>query len=768
MKKTLILILILTAMFSLGVICFADLSVSLSASSDLGTSSISDYKIISNGAGGALIIWQSSAQVQTSAGSIFTSPTYATHYYLNCLKVNSDGTVSGSTVSNDLGTSSISNFNILSNGVGGALIIWQSSAQVQTSAGSIFTSPTYETHYYLDCLQVNSSGTVLGSTVSNDLGTSSSISDFKIISNGMNGALVIWQSSAQVQTSAGSIFTSPTYETHYYLDCLQVNSSGTVLGSTVSNDLGTSSSINNFNIISNGIGGALIVWQSSAQVQTSAGSIFTSPTYATHYYLDCLKVNSDGTVSGSTVSNDLGTSSSISDFNIVSDGIGGALIIWQSSAQVQTSAGSIFTSPTYATHYYLDCLKVNSSGTVSGSTVSNDLGTSSSLSNFNILSNGVGGALIIWQSSAQVQTSAGSIFTSPTYATHYYLNCLKVDSSGTASGSISSNDLGTSSISDYNIVSNGLNGALIIWQSSGQVQTSAGSIFTSPTYATHYYLDCLQLSEYLSTVYASPSGHDDYGDGSINFPYATIQQALTKVATGGVVSLAAGIYQGPGNRSITWPGKNNVQLIGSGPSTTIVSADSVDRIINIGGSVSATFEGIAFSNANGGAIVSGTTGTVNVINCAFTNNNAADGQLGLLGLGVFGAGNGGALSLNSPAYIYNTVFMNNRAGNGYSGVNSSGLFTSGNSGGLGGAIYSGSTVNLINCLFSGNNAGYGTSNAAGGSGGAVYAASGNITNCDFYDNSARQLRQYKCDGVWRRIVFLRDGVGHQELHPLAE
>jgi hypothetical protein len=63
----------------------------------------------------------------------------------------------------------------------------------------------------------------------------------------------------------------------------------------------------------------------------------------------------------------------------------------------------------------------------------------------------------------------------------------------------------------------------------------------------------------LSQVYVKTTGSDTTGDGSSGNPYATIGFALTRVATGGTVRVAAGTYResvalGPDNRNVTVQG----------------------------------------------------------------------------------------------------------------------------------------------------------------------------------------------------------------------
>ena len=149
------------------------------------------------------------------------------------------------------------------------------------------------------------------------------------------------------------------------------------------------------------------------------------------------------------------------------------------------------------------------------------------------------------------------------------------------------------------------------------------------------------------------------------------------------------------------------------------------------------------SNGTGGALCS--TGTVQIIRCAFSYNTAA---------GAYFANNysvspglGGSIFNMGILFVDDSVFIKNRAVGIHYG------FGSGTTG-SGGAIYNGGLLSVSNSLFIGNSVAGGdsvitTGPAAGGDGcgGAIYNSySASIFNCTFSSNSASGGRG--ADGIY--------------------
>ncbi len=125
--------------------------------------------------------------------------------------------------------------------------------------------------------------------------------------------------------------------------------------------------------------------------------------------------------------------------------------------------------------------------------------------------------------------------------------------------------------------------------------------------------------------------------------------------------------------------------------------------------------------------------------CAFTNNRAGDGSVGL-GWPADGGDGGAIFSSSEDLVIANSKFDNNRAGDGAAGLKGSG------DGGSGGAIRSTSDMVIIEkSVFIDNRAGNGGGHdefgvpGCGGFGGAVHASVASIHRSEFLENRAGAL-----------------------------
>jgi len=175
-------------------------------------------------------------------------------------------------------------------------------------------------------------------------------------------------------------------------------------------------------------------------------------------------------------------------------------------------------------------------------------------------------------------------------------------------------------------------------------------------------------------VYVSVSRGNDDGYGTIDSPYKTIQAGLDDLTAEGHVIIEAGTYSGAGDQDITWPKKNNITISGAGNNLTIINVSG--RHFNVPFPVNLTIKSLTLNNGN------------------------ASG------------GSGGSILLagGSSLILSYVKFNNNTAQDG-------------------GAVYSeGSSVEAVNCVFTGNSAANNGGAASGGSWKTVY--------CTFYNNSA--------------------------------
>jgi CSLREA domain-containing protein len=150
-------------------------------------------------------------------------------------------------------------------------------------------------------------------------------------------------------------------------------------------------------------------------------------------------------------------------------------------------------------------------------------------------------------------------------------------------------------------------------------------------------------------------------------------------------------------------------------------------VLNTGGAVNVINSAFSGNEAidSGGAIYNDSGGTVNVRNCTFSDN-AADISGGIFNAGTLNVTNstfsgnlafilGGGIFSNGSLVVTNSTFSGNKVGTGggtgyggaiaaYGSVNvaNSTFFDNSALQGYGGGVYSGGTVTVTNCTFSGN------------------------------------------------------------------
>jgi hypothetical protein len=191
-----------------------------------------------------------------------------------------------------------------------------------------------------------------------------------------------------------------------------------------------------------------------------------------------------------------------------------------------------------------------------------------------------------------------------------------------------------------------------------------------------------------------------------------------------------------------------VTISGAGPGATTIDAGGAsglgDRILEFVGPSSFALSGLTLTGGHvpigaasrdGGAIRAVATGTLAILNCVITGNQAADGVAGS-GIADPGGpgGAGGGIYATTRLTVTDSVISANHAGNG--GAGGAGADSDkgngedggeGGDGGAGGGIFAnGATTSLTitNTTISGNSAGSGGAGGAGGSGFGSIAAGG--------------------------------------------
>ncbi len=301
------------------------------------TSTTSYFSMCSDGQGGVIIAWQDARNG-------------ISNYDIYGQRINSSGIPQWTTNGVRITTNSSNQQTpaIVSDGVGGAIIVWKDNRN-----GNL---DVYAQH-------VNSSGSGLWV---NDLAVSTASGDQQlpvIVSDGRDGAIVCWQSG-----STGSID----------LYAQRISSSGTVSWTT--NGMTICSALNDqkdHKLVNDGVGGAMIVWRDG---RTGKGDIYTQ------------KINGSGIPQWMTD----GVTVFADSFNqerptITSDGVGGAIITWEDYRR-----NDYFNSDIYAQ-------RISSSGSLLWNINGLAISTPSKRQNNPVLvSDGAGGAVIAWEDSRNV------------------------------------------------------------------------------------------------------------------------------------------------------------------------------------------------------------------------------------------------------------------------------------------------------------------------------------------------------------------------------
>ncbi|SCG85218.1 DUF11 domain-containing protein [Methanobacterium congolense] len=230
----------------------------------------------------------------------------------------------------------------------------------------------------------------------------------------------------------------------------------------------------------------------------------------------------------------------------------------------------------------------------------------------------------------------------------------------------------------------------------------------------------------VSQVYVSVNG-SDANSGTVDSPYLTIQKGVDSISENGTMYIANGVYNGTGNTNITI--SKNMNITGQSQAGTIINGTGTNWIFNINSGVTAIITNLTLTQgykSGSGAICN--YGTLTVINCTFTNNNATNYGGAIYSSGILTVENCSFISNNASAYggaisaefgtciVNECIFIDNIINN-YGG---------------GGAIALGSTNGIVTgSTFIGNSAM--TSNG----GGALYSQQNLTANYNrFYKNIA--------------------------------
>ncbi|AGN16492.1 Ig-like domain-containing protein [Methanobrevibacter sp. AbM4] len=259
-------------------------------------------------------------------------------------------------------------------------------------------------------------------------------------------------------------------------------------------------------------------------------------------------------------------------------------------------------------------------------------------------------------------------------------------------------------------------------------------------------------------------------DGTSDKPYTNLKDALDSIYldNDSVIHIASGVYTGVNNINQTIT-NNNLTIRNWDDEANVIFNGEKNTNLN-GGILTFTGDGLltlinltfvnGSANTFAGAIYSNGSGSLNIIDCNFTSNNAYYG---------------GAILSYGAVYINNTVFDSNKANNNAGAIQANTVyafnsnFTNNNGSyryGRGGSVYSTLGGNFTSCNFIGGRASLGgaiacaedgTVNVSGSTfignganvgGGAIYSQKGlNIDNSTFIKNYANISNRYASGGA---------------------
>lgn len=358
-------------------------------------------QLVSDGEGGAIIIWEDYRNPNDI--SLENSDLYAQ-------KVNSSGdtqwTAGGVPISISRGFQG--NSQLISDGAGGAIIIWRDGRDL--------------TEYDIYAQRISSGGArqwALNGIPVLTIGSHSNNMGPQLISDGAGGAIIVWRDDR--------IFGD------YDIFAQRISSGGTSQWATNGISISNAGSTQEHpQLISDGAGGAIIVWRDGRDGIPGKMDIYAQ------------KVNSSGisqwTVNGVPICTLSGSQWSP---QLISDGMGGALIAWRGNTKIY----DVYTQ------------KINSNGvsqwTINGIQISNisDTPEYSKAENLQLISDGKEGIIIVWSS---YQNS------SPSYKTFTQ----RVNSTGDIQWIVNGISISSASGSQNNpkLVTDGEEGAIIVWE----------------------------------------------------------------------------------------------------------------------------------------------------------------------------------------------------------------------------------------------------------------------------------------------------------------
>jgi len=315
--------------------------------------------LVSDGSGGAIIVWEDTRNAATGVDNIFAQR-------LNSAGSAQWGVING--VANDVAVSPTAgnqaNPQIVADGSGGAIIVWEDS---RNSAA---------VHIFAQRLNGAGSSQWTPNGIAATTATAARGDQFnpQVTPDGSGGAIVAWE----------DMRTGPNGSTDVYAQRLdggsgapQWGAGGAPVATGVAEEM-------NPQLVSDGSGGAIITWIDNRNDRN-------------HFDLYAQRLNGSGalwTLGGVAVSVEAGDQV---DQRLIADGSGGAIIVWEDGR-----SGTLF---------HIFAQRVDRAGVPQWST--NGIAVSFAANNQlvpQLVSDGAGGAIIAWQDSRNSATSADDIY----------------------------------------------------------------------------------------------------------------------------------------------------------------------------------------------------------------------------------------------------------------------------------------------------------------------------------------------------------------------
>lgn len=175
----------------------------------------------------------------------------------------------------------------------------------------------------------------------------------------------------------------------------------------------------------------------------------------------------------------------------------------------------------------------------------------------------------------------------------------------------------------------------------------------------------------IKNIYVNVDGSDSNGDGSLEKPFASINQALVHLnelnkdsgSVKGIIHIAPGSYSGSGHNARLYITDLMVDLIGEGYNQTFIAGDLKNWFFDISKDSTVNMQNLSFVNGiyrnkNGGLIYN--KGTLSLKDCAFINSKLVDSSAIIYNDGILSLKNN-ILGLTSEKgyQIYNNGLIDN-------------------------------------------------------------------------------------------------------------